>query len=50
MKRDTSARRSDDSRQAASRKPWHRPQLTTISVEEAQAMVTFASDGLYAVS
>ena len=50
MKRDTRANGSDAGGQAARRKAWDKPQLTTIEVEEAQAMLTFASDGLYAVS
>ena len=53
MKRDVNASRTEVGRRTegdAARKAWQAPRLTTIGVEDAQAMVTFASDGLYAVS
>lgn len=54
MERQASTKDNDDGTRAArdnaGKNAWVAPRLTTIDVEDAQSSLTFASDGLYAVS
>jgi hypothetical protein len=54
MEREASATRSVIGKraagEAAGKEAWDMPRLTAIDIHDAQASVTIASDGLYAVS